>query len=418
MGSRGRTFPARSAVCGNLCAYRPYRVGQNLPVQRAAAAIRPPLCGLDRPIGWTKVVAMMIGMVSESEEAEGAPRPVIVGVWLLLCALMVFAVAVLGGVTRLEHAGLSIPSWEPLAGILPPLTAEVWAEEFAYYRQFPEYQMVHQGLDLAGFQYISWFEYTHRLLARAIGVVFALPLLFFWLTHRIEGAFAAKLVVVLVLGGLQGVLGWYMVSSGLVDRPDVSHYRLTAHLGLAVILYATLLWFAFSVFVTPPGEWGVRVSVGFRLATYFGVALVYILILSGGLVAGLDAGFVYNTFPKMGGQWIPPGLLPPNPLDSIVSVQFLHRWGGVVVAAYLIFLWGRSLDVRVPPDVRGIYRWLLIVIAIQGGLGITTLLMAVPVPLGAIHQAGALVVLAVMIGAAYAATHARVRPEAGIHILP
>ncbi len=360
---------------------------------------------------------MAIGITEDVEATAPEPR-VAVGVWLLICAAMVFAVAVLGGVTRLEHAGLSITSWEPLAGILPPLTHAAWEAEFAYYKQFPEYQLVHQGLDLAGFQYIFWFEFSHRLLARLIGVAFAVPLLFFWLTRRIDGRTAAKFAVVLVLGGLQGALGWYMVASGLVDRPDVSHYRLTAHLGLAVILYMTLLWLAFSVLFPPQEDWGAPIAAGFRYAAYAGVAVVYLLILSGGLVAGLDAGFDYNTFPKMDGRWIPTGLFPPNPLDSIVTVQFLHRWGGILVAAYLVFLWGRSLDVRLTDGVRGVFRWLLIAMAIQGSLGIATLLLVVPVPLGALHQAGALVVLGIMVGGAYMASSARVRPVTGIHILP
>lgn len=367
---------------------------------------------------------MAIGSTTESEGRSedltdaGGQQRVSVGVWLLICAALVFGVAVLGGVTRLEHAGLSITQWEPLAGILPPLSAAEWETEFAYYRQFPEYQLVHQGMDLAGFKYIFWFEYTHRLLARLVGVVFAIPLLFFWLTKRIEGAFAAKLVVVLVLGGLQGALGWYMVSSGLVERPDVSHYRLTAHLGLAVLLYAALIWFACSMLVPADDEWGVQVSRGFRYATYGSVALLYLLVLSGGMVAGLDAGFDYNTFPKMDGRWIPPGLFPPQPFDSVVTVQFVHRWFGVFVAAYIVFLWGRSVDLRLPDEVRGSYRWLLLMMAAQGALGIATLLLAVPVALGAIHQAGALIVLGIGVAVAYAVTNARLRPQPGIHVLP
>jgi cytochrome c oxidase assembly protein subunit 15 len=170
--------------------------------------------------------------------------------------------------------------------------------------------------------------------------------------------------------------------------------------------------------VAPGDQWGVPVSRGFRYATYGAVAILYLLVLSGGMVAGLDAGFDYNTFPKMDGRWIPPGLFPPQPFDSVVTVQFLHRWLGVLVGVYVVFLWGRSLDVRLPDEARSLYRWLLLVMALQGALGIATLLLAVPVALGALHQAGALIVLGIAVAAAYAVTNARVRPDPGIHVIP
>ena len=341
-----------------------------------------------------------------------------VAVWLFLCAAWVFAVAVLGGLTRLEHAGLSIVQWKPLAGILPPLNAEQWAAEFENYKRFPEYLQVHTGLDLAGFKYIFFFEYSHRLLARFLGFAILVPLLFFWLSKRIDGRQALRYGGLVVLVGLQGALGWYMVSSGLVDRPDVSHYRLTSHLGLAVILFGLLVWFGLEALRTQHDEWGVPVAASLRFASWGAVALIYLLILSGGFVAGLDAGFDYNTFPKMDGRWLPPGLFPDNPLESIVTVQFIHRWFGVVVAAYLVLLWGISSDTRVPDEARPMYRALLIMIAVQGALGLGTLLMVVPLSLAALHQAGALGLLALAIAAAHGVTFARVRPPPGIHILP
>ena len=359
--------------------------------------------------------------ISRSAVAEDLSEPQprrAVGVWLFVCAAWVFAVAVLGGLTRLEHAGLSITAWKPLAGILPPLSVEAWEAEFANYRRFPEYQQVHQGLDLAGFKYIFFYEYTHRLLARSLAVAIAVPLLFFWLTKRIDGRFAAKLAGLVVLVGLQGALGWYMVSSGLVDRPDVSHYRLTSHLGLAVVLFGLLIWFGLEALRTPIEDWGVPVSLGLRYTTYGGVVMIYLLILSGGFVAGLDAGLDYNTFPKMDGRWLPPGLFGEHPFESIVTVQFVHRWLGVLVAAYVVLLWGASLDTRVPDEARPFYRALLFMIAVQGMLGLGTLLMRVPLSLAALHQAGALVLLALAIAAAHTVTYARVRPPPGIHILP
>lgn len=360
----------------------------------------------------------MATVTSETDLTEAAPRGTALGLWLLAAAVLVFALAVLGGVTRLEHAGLSITQWKPLAGILPPLSAEAWEAEFAFYRQFPEYQLVHQGMDLAGFQYIFWFEYTHRLLARFVGVFVALPLLVLWLTRRIERQLALRVLGVVVLIGLQGALGWAMVASGLDERPDVSHYMLTAHLGMAVLIFASMLWLACTQIVVPGDEWGVRISTGFRAATYVAVALIYGLVLSGALVAGLDAGFDYNTFPKMDGRWIPLGLFPEHPLDSVVTVQFLHRWFGLLLGAFVVLLWGRSLDVRLPYDVRAMYRWLMLAFALQGVVGIATLLLRVPVLLGALHQAGALIVFGIAVATAYTVTNARVRPQAGIHIIP
>jgi cytochrome c oxidase assembly protein subunit 15 len=361
---------------------------------------------------------MEIGATTETDLADAPPRHVSLGVWLAAAAILVFALAVLGGVTRLEHAGLSITQWKPLAGILPPLSVEAWEAEFAHYQQFPEYQLVHRGMDLAGFQYIFWFEYTHRLLARIVGAFVLVPLIFLWMTGRIERPLALRVLGVAVLIGLQGALGWAMVASGLDERPDVSHYLLTAHLGLAVLIYAGLLWLACTQLITAGDQWGVPVSGGFRMATYLGVALVYVLILSGALVAGLDAGFDYNTFPKMDGRWLPAGLFPEKPLDSAVTVQFLHRWYGLLVGAFVVLLWGRSLDVRLPDAVRATYHGLLLAMALQGAIGIATLLLAVPLLLGALHQAGALIVLGLGVLAAYSVANARVRPPAGIHVIP
>ena len=305
-----------------------------------------------------------------------------------------------------------------LPGILPPLNTAQWAAEFENYKQFPEYALVHQGLDIAGFKYIFFFEYSHRLLARFLGFAILVPLLFFWLSRRIEGKQALRYGALVVLVGLQGALGWYMVASGLVDRPDVSHYRLTSHLGLAVILFSILVWFGLEALRAPTDNWGVPVSATLRYASWGAVVLVYVLILSGGFVAGLDAGFDYNTFPKMDGHWLPPGLFPENPFDSIVTVQFVHRWFGVVVAAYIVLLWGIARDTRLPEEARPRYTALLFMIAVQGALGLGTLLMVVPVSLAALHQAGALVLLVLAIMAAHGVTFARVQPPPGIHVLP
>lgn len=352
---------------------------------------------------------------SVSAVAPRARRAVVA--WLLLTAALVFAVAILGGITRLNHAGLSIVNWEPLAGILPPLTDTAWKEEFEHYRQFPEYRLIHNGMDLAGFQAIYWLEFSHRLLARLVGVVFAVPFLVLLLARQLNRAFAWKLFAVLVLGGLQGALGWYMVASGLVERPDVSHYRLAAHLGLALFLYAALLWLAFLVWLPEPTGWGLERPRGLRRAAIAAAVLVFLMALSGALVAGLDAGLVYNTFPRMDGEWVPAGVFAGNPFDSIEEVQFLHRWLGVVVAAVLILLWRRALDSGLPRGGLWAFHALVAILVVQGLLGILTLLYAVPILLAAAHQAGALLLLAAAVAAAYVAGMVRVRSAPDIMVV-
>ena len=360
-------------------------------------------------------------MMSESV-AEASFAPYLarrqVAAWLFVCAALVFAVTVLGGVTRLNHAGLSIVEWQPIAGVLPPMSDGAWQAEFERYQEFPEYRMVHPELDLAGFKGIFWLEYLHRLLARAVGVAFAVPLAYFVLARKLRPGMAWKLGGVLVLGGLQGALGWWMVASGLVDRPDVSHYRLAAHLGLAMAVYAALVWLALSSLIQDPIGWGDEPSRGLRRGAAGAVAVVFVLMVSGALVAGLDAGLAFNTFPTMNGDWIPPGLLAANPLESIAGVQFLHRWLGVAAAAYLLLLWGRALDARLPGPAMAAFHAVVAVLAVQGSLGVFTLLRAVPVTLAAAHQAAALVLLAAAVTAAFVVGRARIAPAAGIRVLP
>jgi len=339
-----------------------------------------------------------------------------IGIWLLICAVMVFAMTVLGGMTRLTHSGLSIVTWEPLTGILPPLSPEAWAEEFENYKQFPEYQKINMGMSLAGFKAIFWYEFSHRLLGRTIGLVFALPFVYFLMKRRVDRRLGIHLGALFVLGGMQGVLGWYMVSSGLVDRPDVSHYRLTAHLGLAVVIYGYMIWLAMVVLLPSARPWGEPPPVGFRVATLAIAASAFILILSGGLVAGLDAGFAYNTYPTMDGAWVPAGMLT-DPLGNITTVQFLHRWLGPSMAILVVLVWGRGLDLALPRRAMAAHYWLVVTLAAQGATGIGTLLLVVPVPLASFHQAGAMVFFTVAIVAAFLTDQARFEPTPGIKVL-
>lgn len=321
--------------------------------------------------------AQDIESVPVSEGAAGMPPAV--GLWLLAVAGLVAAIILLGGATRLTESGLSIVHWQPVSGVLPPLDGAAWEREFEAYRQFPEYRQLEHGMSLQAFKTIYWFEYAHRLLGRAIGAAFLLPFIWFLWRRQIRGRMAWWLGGIFLLGGLQGLVGWWMVRSGLVDRPDVSQYRLALHLGLAFAILGLLAgagWRALWPAQAARDVWAWAV-----------LALVYLQVLSGALVAGLDAGQHYNTFPSMDGLWLPPELWVREPLwlnafENPTTVQFDHRLGAYLVAlAVLALAWcqrGRGAAL------------MLAALALQFGLGVATLLLQVPVVLGVAHQAGAI----------------------------
>ncbi len=315
--------------------------------------------------------------------------------WLLLCCGLIAAMVVLGGYTRLSHAGLSIVEWKPVSGVLPPLTEAAWEEAFAAYREYPEYRKLNPGMDLAGFKAVYRLEYLHRLWGRLLGVVFLVPFLYFLARGRINRSLGVRLGAVFALGAMQGALGWFMVQSGLVDRPDVSHYRLSAHLGLALLLYAYMLWVALGLIAPRRSDARAR---GPALALAGITLLIFCTILWGGLVAGLDAGFSYNTFPLMGGRWVPEGLWvlePPlkNLFENITTVQFSHRLLGLSTLIATLTLWAWQLRSRLPTRVRLACHCLSAAALLQVALGISTLLLAVPLPLALAHQGGAMVLL-------------------------
>lgn len=319
--------------------------------------------------------------------------------WLLAVCALVFLMVVLGGVTRLTQSGLSIVEWQPIMGVLPPLSEGAWQEAFEKYQQFPEYQKINRGMSLGEFKEIFWFEYFHRLLGRLIGAAFILPFLYFLIRGRIRRALAPHLVVMFVLGGLQGLLGWYMVKSGLVDRPDVSPYRLTAHLALAVAVYAYMLWTAMGL-LSARGR-VLAQSAGHGIARVFApviAGLVFLTMLSGGFVAGNDAGFAYNTFPLMDDRIVPRDIFLVEPLwrnffETVPLVQLDHRLLAMLTVACVVALWALSLRSRLPGVAhRALNTWFAMAL-IQFGLGISTLLLYVPVALGAAHQAGAMLAL-------------------------
>lgn len=329
--------------------------------------------------------------------------------WLLSCALVIYGMILLGGVTRLTESGLSMVEWRPIMGIWPPIGEAAWQAVFEKYQRFPEYQKINQGMSLDAFKVIFMYEYLHRVLGRLIGLLFVVPLVFFAVRGVVRPGMMPRLMLLLVLGGCQGLLGWYMVQSGLVDRPSVSQYRLTAHLGLAVALYAAILWQALSLAFPRRAVASSRVSALPRVALIL-LGLVYLMILSGGLVAGTDAGFSYPTWPNMGPGFIPPGLYAGSPawlsaFEDVTTIQFNHR----MFAYALFFIIGGFALVLARNGGNTAHRrlgWgLLVALCIQVGLGIFTLLSRIAVPVAAAHQGGAILLLTVALLTAYVLRH-------------
>ncbi len=342
-----------------------------------------------------------------SPDSDGHARRQ-VAAWLLVCCALVFAMVVVGGVTRLTRSGLSIVEWQPLMGAIPPLTEAHWQELFDKYRQTPEYLQVNKGMSLHEFKGIFWWEYLHRLLGRLIGLVFFVPLLWFMVKRKVEWALVPRLVAIFLLGGVQGAIGWWMVKSGLISDPRVSHVRLSIHLGIAFLIFAAMFWTALGLWAGAPA----RDPHRRRLAGYgAGLSvLTFVMVLSGALVAGTRAGYAYNTFPLMTGHFFPPEyfMLQPwwdNFLHNMATVQFNHR-----LIAWLLFFaipvyWWALRRGAPPPKARLASNLLLVMLALQLALGISTLLLGVPVALGAMHQAGAMVLFALMLWTTHAVGH-------------
>jgi len=336
-----------------------------------------------------------------------------VALWLGVIAAMVALTAIVGAATRLTGSGLSITEWQPILGVIPPLNEVDWLEAFAKYKEIPQYTEINHGMSLEAFKAIYWWEWTHRLIARSIGVVFLLPFLAFLALRRIPWRLAPRLVLLFALGGLQGAIGWIMVQSGLVDRVSVHPLKLMLHLGCAVLIFALLVWTAFeTVERRDRAVHLATVSPRAELGAWALVVLVYLQILSGALVAGLKAGMTYNTWPLMDGRFIPDGLgtLSPwwaNIVANITTVQFNHRMLAYLVVA--LGLWRAASLWRSPDDqaVRRSAQWLGIALIGQMTLGIWTLLAWVPLPLGVAHQAGALTVLALALWHLFTVRRAR-----------
>jgi cytochrome c oxidase assembly protein subunit 15 len=301
--------------------------------------------------------------------------------WLLACCALVFVMVVLGGVTRLTGSGLSMVDWRPVTGMLPPLSDEAWQRTFEMYQQTPEFEKKNAHMDVNDFKGIFWLEYLHRLLGRIIGIAFLLPFVYFMAKGWIRRDEWLKYGAMFVLGGFQGLLGWYMVKSGLVDNPNVSQYRLTAHLISAFLIYAYMLWVALSLLY--PADGAQRHSwYGKSLAL---TALITVTVISGGFVAGLKAGKIYNTFPMMGSYWVPPDFMALDPwwrnlFDNMATVQFDHRVLAITTFLLIVAFWWR--------------------------IGIATLLLVVPIPLAAAHQAVAMLLFTAALLLTHSLRHA------------
>ncbi len=320
----------------------------------------------------------------------------VVGYWLLFMTAIVLLMVMVGGATRLTESGLSMVDWRPVTGTLPPLSDEEWQEEFTKYQTSPEYRLRNSDMTVEEFKGIFYWEWGHRLLGRLIGVFFFIPMVWFWARNKIPDGYKPKLVILLILGGSQGLLGWYMVMSGLVDEPAVSHYRLTAHLSLALFIMAALFWTALSL-LRPEPETSDR---KFKMLTHLTAAMLVLQIIMGALVAGLKAGLIFNQWPLMGEGFVPPGLFSLEPawqnfFDNAVTVQFDHRMGAYLlfIVAGVLLLKGRSQS----PLIKNASLVFFVGVILQMSLGIVALLLEVPVSWGTAHQGGGAILLLIII---------------------
>ncbi len=327
-------------------------------------------------------------------------NPLPVAVWLLAVCVLIYMVIAVGGYTRLTDSGLSIVAWEPISGVIPPLSQEEWRTEFENYQRYPEYQSVNQQMQLDQFKRIYWIEYIHRLMARLTALAFLLPFLYFLARRWFSPALTLRLSAVFILGGLQGLLGWYMVSSGLTDDPTVSQYRLTAHLSLAILLYGYVLWLAVGLLSMHRPIDDPQMPY-FRKTAVVCLCCVALMQLSGGFMAGTHAGFVINTFPDMNGELIPSmlGSLQPwwrNLSENVVTIQFIHRWSATLVIIAAVALWAGRLRTH-QPLLRRLADLVLMATGLQFAIGVMTLLSQVHLPIALTHQSAFVLLLTILI---------------------
>ena len=320
--------------------------------------------------------------------------------WLLTGCLLIFIMVVVGGITRLTHSGLSISNYKLISGVIPPMNDVEWQEAFDLYKQYPEYQKLNNHFNLQDFKDIYFWEWLHRLIGRLIGLVFFIPFLYFLITKQLSKPTIKKAIVLLGLGAFQGFMGWYMVKSGLVDNPDVSHYRLAAHLTIAFITFAYTFWVALDLMF--PNKKNINIS--FRNFIRWSLAILLLQIIYGAFVAGLDAGFIHNHWPMMSeGKFMHETVLIEqhpwykNFIEGKSGVQFVHRMLAYVVVGFIIVLWQKSKKLSLTTMQKKGINALLIMVGIQFLLGVFTILLQVPVWLGVAHQVGAFVLLSAMV---------------------
>lgn len=341
-------------------------------------------------------------------------RPDAIARWLLAVAALVFLMVIVGGITRLTESGLSMVRWEPISGAIPPMSEAAWEAEFDAYRATPEYQKINRGMSMSEFKEIFFWEYVHRLLGRIIGLAFAVPLLWFAWKKAIPRGYGWKLTALLFLGGLQGAIGWWMVASGLVDRPEVSHIRLAVHLLLALFIFSALIWTALDLrrLAAHPGSPPARMS----LLAIWTFCMLGLQLMFGAYVAGLDAGYAFNSWPKMGDEWFPSGtpLLEPflvNLADNPIVVQFVHRWLAFVVAGLAFALAARAWQ----RGQQGAALALAATVSLQILLGIATLVTGVELWIAVAHQGMAALLLATVVFAAHRTSEPRQARSARAH---
>lgn len=320
--------------------------------------------------------------------------------WLLICSFLVVLMVFVGGITRLTESGLSMTNWYPINEVIPPLNEQEWQSEFENYKQSPEYQKKNFGMELEEFKQIFFWEWFHRLLGRIVGLVFFIPFIYFLFTKEITGINIVKYFTIFLLGGAQGLLGWWMVKSGLVDRPDVSHFRLAAHLALALILLSFLFYFALSNIFKPINIEGIERVNKFSKITYL---VLFIQIIFGAFLAGLDGGMIYNSWPKMNEDFIAPeAFISLNSIiEDIATIQFIHRWWAFVVLVFVGILYSLvKRGLKYTNTKEGVYKKLKnsvfilkILLLVQIILGIFTLIYQVPVSLASAHQITAVLML-------------------------
>ena len=342
---------------------------------------------------------------SREEPRAGTAAHRSVVLWLVASAICVILTLIIGGITRLTESGLSITRWQPVSGVIPPLNAADWAAEFQRYLAIPEAQTTHLGITLSQFKTLFWWEWAHRFIARVAGLVIAIPFFVFLFTKKLPASLAPRLLALPLLIAAQGALGWYMVTSGLSERSDVSQYRLVAHLGLALVIYVIAAWTAMMLALgNVDGRSRSASGPRSRAAMTVGI-LTFITLLSGGFVAGLDAGHVYNTFPLMGGSLVPEGYgaMAPfwrNWFENPAAVQFNHRVLAMVVLVTVAWAWSRERRSDASLRERRAWNAMALTALVQVTLGIATLVLVVPIPLAALHQLGAVALLSVALWAA------------------